>query len=125
MPLDTECDSEAGRPGASCGFPLGYEVTGFGSTFTSHNTSGAFPPEAPSFTNAGLLSHYVELSQLFLDQTVALLNLPTLAEFEENLRSRLRDTANAVSIFQTEWWVDLEFGFHSALRCQGIRYMTF
>ena len=30
------------------GFPLGYEVTGFGSTFTSHNTSGPLPPEAPA-----------------------------------------------------------------------------
>ena len=30
------------------GFPLGYEVTGFGSTFTSHNRSWPLPPEAPA-----------------------------------------------------------------------------
>ena len=57
-------------------------------------------------TNAGLLNPYVELSQLFLDQTVALLNLPTLAEFQKILLRRFRDTAVGASTFlqaKTEW----------------------
>ena len=60
------------------------------------------PKPSHSFTNAGLLSQSRAFDKIFLDQTVALLSLPPLADFEEILLRRLRDTANAVSIFQTE-----------------------
>ena len=54
-----------------------------------------------SSTNAGAQKHCVELSQLFRDQTVALLNLPPLAEFEEILRSRFRAKADPASRVNT------------------------
>ena len=40
-----------------------------------------------------------ELSQPFRDQTVALFNLPPLAEFEKFLRSRFRGTGVGASTF--------------------------
>ena len=52
-----------------------------------------------SSTNPAAQNPYVELSQLFRDQTVALLNLPPLAEFEKFLRSRFRGTGVGASTF--------------------------
>ena len=42
---------------------------------------------------------YVDFSQHFQDQTVALLNLPPLTEFEKFLRSRFRGTGVGASTF--------------------------
>ena len=70
-----------------------------------------------SSTNPAAQNQYVALSQLFRDQTVALLNLPPLAEFENFLRSRFRGTRDPASTFvqlQTEWRVEPQFWFHPA-----------
>ena len=64
-------------------------------------------------TNPAAQKTYVELSQLFRDQTVALLNLPPLAEFEKFLPSRFRGTGVGASTFIQAGFVLVPPGFGS------------
>ena len=110
---DTECFGEAGRPDASCGFPLGIRgildfaklLQCFAVLSLGHSSS--------SSTNAATQNPSRAFSQLFRDQTVALLNLPPLTEFEKFLPSRFRGTGVGASTFVQAGFVLVPPGFGS------------
>ena len=110
---DTECVGEAGQSDASCGFPLGIRgILDFATLLQCFAVPNLGPRSRVSI-NAGMQNPYVDLSQLFRDQTVALLNLPPLAEFEKFLRSRFRGTGVGASTFIQAGFVLVPPGFGS------------
>ena len=122
MPVDTECDSEAGRPDASCGFPLG--IRGI-LDFAPLLQCFAVPdlgPRSRVCTNPGAQKRYVDFFQRFRDQTVALLNLPPLTEFEKFLRSRFRGTGVGASTFLQAGLALVPPGFFGSTRLRLAEY---
>ena len=107
MPVDTEC-AHARRDGqmphyASCGFPSGIrgilEVYWILCYFCRALAPEALPPGAPAPQTPGPKNRPVGSAPLFRLQTVALLYLPPLAEFEEFPPSRPRAAAVGASTF--------------------------